>query len=450
MPETNHANDLPWQPMRRWSLIVGVVGLAVWSLGWLLDGAALRLQAFYAYLFAFCFCLAIPLGSLAWWMVHNQTGGAWGRVIRRPLEAATRTIYLMPLLFVPLLFGLGELYLWADPEAVADTHLRELLHAKEWWLNVPFFVVRAGIYFIVWLGLAWVLDVGQRRLDRHPDRVTARKQAVLSGPGLVAYGITVTFASVDWIMSLEPEWYSTIFGALIAVAQALPALGFALAVAVFLWSRRPLSQLVVEPDTAAEPVASTAAPAHADGGAVATLPSTPEHFHHHSGGADGTPINADLWNDLGNLLLASVMLWAYMSFSQLLLIWSGNLPEEIIWYHRRIEGGWLWVGVFLAIFYFGLPFAILLIRPFKRRPHRLQWLAIALVAVSVVHYFWLISPVGAARLAGAEAGPLAVHWLDLAALAGLGGVTFAFFLWQLHARPLTPPYVPSSEEAPHE
>jgi len=205
--------------------------------------------------------------------------------------------------------------------------------------------------------------------------------------------LTVTFAAIDWLMSLEPQWYSTIFGAIVATGQMLPALAFAIAVLTFL---------------AGHPVVAQYA-------------------------------TAQVWNDLGNLLLAFVMLWTYMSFSQFLLIWSGNLPEEIVWYLARAEGGWQIIAVVLAVCYFAVPFLLLLSRDIKRHPERLRILAISLVCMSVVHYFWLVAPAFSPR-------QFSLHWLDLATLVGVGGLWLAYFLRLVQARPLLPAHEPALEE----
>src|SRR5262249_47290151 len=195
-------------------------------------------------------------------------------------------------------------------------HQRELLHKKEPYLNVPFFLVRAAVYFLVWIGVAFRMYAWSRALERNWDPVVARKMQVFTGPGLLLYGLTVTFSAIDWIMTLDPFWYSSIFGALIAMAQLLPAFAFGIVVLTWLAPREPVPQA----------------------------------------------LNPTVWNDLGNLLLAFVMLWSYLTFSQFFLIWSGNLPEEIVWYKRRIEGGWEFLGWALILFYFALPFLALLIR----------------------------------------------------------------------------------------
>jgi len=321
--------------------------------------------------------LGIALGSLALLMLHHLTGGMWGLVIRRILEAATRTLALLAILFLPIAFGLDSIYPWAT-SAPADEMRRN-------YLNVPFFLVRAGIYFALWVGMAWLVNRWSAEEDRTRDPSFARLAQRFSGPALALYGLAVTFAAIDWIMSLEPDWYSTIFGVLVATSQLLPALAVAIAAATWLATRPPLADVA----------------------------------------------SADVWNDLGNLLLAFVMLWTYMSFSQLLLIWAGNLPEEIVWYVHRSEGGWQIIGIALAACYFALPFFLLLSRDIKRRPERLRVVALALVVMSVVHHHWLIAP-------AFSPGSLRVHWMDVTALFGIGGLWLAAYFRQIEARPLLP------------
>jgi hypothetical protein len=389
----NAANSWEWPEARPWQrgfLIAGAVGLAACAVGAFIDTE----QFFHSYLLGLLAWLSIALGSLALWMLHNLTGGWWGLVIRRILEAAARTLPLLLLLFLPMVLGIHDTYPWARPEGAEE------IGSRAAYLNYPFFLIRAGFYFAVWLGTAFLLDRWSVLHDRTGDERLVVRAQHFSGPGLVLYGLTVTFAGIDWIMSLEPHWYSTIFGAIIATSQLLPALGMAIALA---------SCLVPQ---------ATRAPA---GTAVAQL---------------ATP---DVWNDLGNLLLAMVMLWTYMMFSQLLLIWSGNLPEEIIWYLIRAEGGWQAIGIGLAVFYFALPFVLLLSRDIKRRPQRLRVVAISVVLMSLVHQFWLIVPSFSPR-------QLWLHWMDVAAVVGVGGLWLAYLIRQVQARPVIPVHQPLAEE----
>ncbi len=375
--------------IQRRSLLVGGVGLTLCVGGALLDPA----QFFQSYLFAYLFWIGIALGSLAILMLHHLVGGAWGFVIRRVLEAAAGTLPVMALLFVPILFGLHDLYVWARPEAVAGS---ELLQHKSPYLNVPFFLIRTAIYFAAWIGLAFLFNEWSLEQDRTGEPALSRRLQMLSGPGLLVYGLTMTFGSIDWVMSLEPEWFSTIYGITFMVGQALAGFAFAILIAVLLADRQPLAGVV-----------------------------SAAHFH-----------------DLGNLLLAFVMLWAYMAFSQFLIIWTGNLPEEITWYLHRAGGGWNWVGLFVVIFHFAVPFLLLLSRGAKRRLHMLFAVAMTIVVMRLVDLFWLVAP--AFHPSGVR-----VHWMDLVAPIGVGGIWMGVFARQLKGRPLLPPHDPYVKEAFH-
>jgi hypothetical protein len=369
-------------------LVIGVIALGACALGALIDMD----QFFHSYLLAFMTWLAIALGSLPLLMLHHLTGGVWGLVIRHILEAASRTLPLMLALFVPLVFGLAYNYEWARPSADHE-HSEQAIY-----LGLPFFLVRAGLYFAVWLLIMYLLNRWSAAHDRTGDPALLRQAQQFSGPGLILYALTITFAAIDWVMSLDTGWYSTIFGPVMATGQMLPALAFAIAVATFLGSRPSFSQVA-------------------------------------------TPA---VWNDLGNLLLAFVMLWTYMSFSQFLLIWTGNLPEEISWYLARSEGGWVWIAIVLAACGFGLPFLFLLLRDIKRDPARLRVVALAVVAVSFVNQFWLIAP-------AFSRGWLRLDWMDVAAVAGMGGIWLGVFLWQVQRQPVLPlhPDAPAEEVLHH-
>lgn len=371
----------------RAALIVGALGSAL-----LLAGAFSNAQQFFrSYLIGYLFWAGVALGCLAVLMLEHLSGGAWGLLIRRTLEAASRTIPLMAILFIPILIGIRELYVWARPEEVAASHA---LKHKQPYLNVTFFVIRAAIYFAAWMLLAWLLTGWSRRQDSAEDpRQLRRKMRALAGPGLVLFGLTDTFASFDWVMSLEPEFASTIFGILLIGGQALSAMAFAIASLVWLARRRPLSEVV-----------------------------RPDQLH-----------------DLGKLLLAFVMLWAYFAFSQFLIIWSGNLPEEIPWYLHRLRGGWQWIGLALIIFHFALPFLLLLSRDVKRSFGPLLAIALVIFVLRLVDLFWLVAP-------EFHGEALTLHWMDLVAVAGLGGLWLWAFTWQLQKSPLLPVGDPKLEE----
>lgn len=360
------------------ALIVGVVGLAFCLVGAVFNPA----QFFRSYLLSYMLWTGVALGCLAILMLQYLSGGMWGLVIRRLLESATRTLPLMALLFVLVALGLRTLYVWARPEAVAAS---EALRHKQSYLNVWFFLIRAVAYFAVWIGVSHLLNKWSRQQDETDDVKWRRRLQLLSGPGLVLYGLTVTFASIDWIMSLEPEWFSTIFGVLIMGGQGVSAIAFIIVVSFWLVQREPKSGVFA-----------------------------PARFH-----------------DLGNILLTFVMLWAYFAFSQLLIIWSGNLPEEIPWYLYRLQSGWRGVGILLVVFHFALPFLLLLSRDFKHSARRLALLAAGILLMRVVDLLWLIAP----RF---HQKGLYVHWMDFVAPIGLGGLWLAFFLHQLKQRPLLP------------
>ena len=379
---------------RQRALWVGVAGLVLGIAGAFALGGLGR--SLLSYLVGFVFWIGISLGCLALAMLHQLTGGGWGIVIRRPLESAARTLPLMALLFLPLALGLDQIYEWARPEAVAADHILQYKHP---YLNVPFFLVRAVLYFAVWLTLTFLLTRWSLEQDRTGDIRVSNKMRAIAGPGLVLYGLTVTFASVDWVMSLDPHWFSTIYGILTIGGQVLSALAFVIAVLVLLARSGPVSTVI-----------------------------KPQHFH-----------------DLGKLMLAFVMLWAYFSLSQFLITWAGNLPEEIPWYLRRLHSDWKWVGLALALFHFALPFVLLLSRDLKRRASRLVLVAALVILMRAVDTVWMIAP--EFHHTGGVSGTLAVA-MDFLALIGFGGIWVWFFLAQLKSRPLMPLHDPGLEQAP--
>lgn len=375
---------------QRRALIVGVIGIAFCVLGAIFD-----LQQFFrSYLLGYVFWAGIALGCLAILMLQHMSGGAWGLVIRRQLEAATRTFPLLAVLFLPIAFGVRSIYIWAQPvQENAPEALKHALAHKAPYLNVPFFLGRAVFYFAAWNLMAYFLNRWSLEQDRTKHRPITTKLQGLSGPGLVLYGLTVTFASVDWLMSLEPQWFSTIYGILVMGGQGLSAMAFIIAVAVLLMRYKPLSDVI-----------------------------KPSHMH-----------------DLGKLMLAFLMLWAYFSFSQFLIIWSGNLPEEIPWYVRRMQTSWKWVGMAMVLLQFALPFVMLLSRDLKRNARTLVVVAIAIIIMRFVDLIWMTGP-------EFHEGAFWIHWMDIVMTFGLGGIWLAFFVHQLKARPLLPIGDPEFEQ----
>lgn len=359
--------------LQRGALILGILALGLCGIAAVGNPA----QFFQSYLFAFLFWAGIPLGCLGILMLHHLTGGGWGIVIRRLLESAARTLPLTVLLFLPLLLGLRWVYRWAQG---ASLHPHQ-----EIYFRFGFFLSRAVVYFLIWLVLAYLLTRWSQQQDLGSAHSYVRRLQVLSGPGLILYGLTATFASVDWIMSLEPGWYSTIIGMMYISGQVLSALSFAIVALVVVAAYSPLGDVL-----------------------------KPRH-----------------WHDLGKLLLAFVMVWAYMAFSQLLIIWAENLPEEIPYYLHRLTGGWLWIGVALLLFHFAVPFFLLLSRDLKRNAKVLGFLAAFIVVMRAVDMFWYTTP-------AFYPGSFHIHWMDFAAPIGVGGLWVSYFSWQVRRFPLLP------------
>jgi hypothetical protein len=372
------------------ALVVGVVGLAVGAMGAIQNPD----QFFRSWLVGFLFVLGLSLGSLALLMLQHMSGGQWGLVGRRVFEAASRNIPFVAVVFVPLLFGLPRLYTWAQPETVRADHI---LQMKAPYLNVPFFLGRAVFYFVVWTLMSWFLNSWSAAQDRGEVAVRpedTRRFRVVSAPGLLVYVLTLTFASIDWVMSLDPHWYSTIFGLILVAGQGLSGLALVIAVLAML--------------TDTEPYATYLNPGH--------------------------------FLDLGKLLLAFVMLWAYFAFSQFLIIWSGNLPEEIPFFFNRLRGGWQYVSALILIGHFALPFVLLLSRDLKRRPRLLAQVAIAILVMRVVDIMWIVEPMFKHQ-------GFPIHWMDVALPVGLMGVWLFLFTRNLRSRALLPLNDPFFKEA---
>jgi hypothetical protein len=372
---------------QRQLLVAGGAGLLVSLVGLFVNAR----QFYQSYLMAYMLCLSVTLGCLALGMIHQLSGGAWGVVIRRPIGAASRVLPVMTLLFIPVLLGMSQLYIWTHADVVAHD---EVLRAKHSYLNVPFFLARAAIYFASWNALAYFLNAWSLEQDRSGDPSLARRMQLLSAGGLVVYGLTITFASFDWLMSLEPHWYSTIYGVLIMGGQALSAMAFLIVVLVWLSRRPPLDRVVVR-----------------------------AHFH-----------------DLGNLTLAFVMLWAYFSFSQYLIIWAGNLPQEISWYVNRLQTGWRFLGFALVIVHFVVPFVLLLSRTMKREAGLIVMVALTILVSRLLDLFWLIAP-------EFHTQGLTVSWLDVVLPLALGAIWLGCFIGQLRGRAILPLHDPQFDEA---
>lgn len=345
------------------------------------------------YLIAYMFWLGIALGSMGILMLQYITGGRWGAVLRRILESAARTIPLLAILFVPIALRLGDLFAWARPAAVAGD---PILQQKAFYLNVPFFLARAVFYFAVWLVVEFFLTRWGSEPDGSYDAANETRLQFLGRGGLLLYALTMTFASIDWMMSLEPHWFSTIYAIMILGGQVLSAFAFAIVIAATLKTNTWVARVI-----------------------------GPDQFH-----------------DIGKLMLAFVMLWAYFSFSQYIIIWSGNVADETPWYLARTSGGWQWIALVLITFHFAVPFLILLSRPIKQNAHRLAAVALALLVLRYVDLSWLITP-------AFSPGRLSAHGMDVISFAAIGGLWVYAFVRQLAKRPLVPvgePILPYREE----
>ena len=377
------------------SLIVGIV-FAIASIILAITNPD---QFYRGYLLGFLCWLGVSLGSMAIVMIRHLTGGGWGMVIRRILGAAMRTLPLLAILFIPIIIAVVQhrIYPWAMPtESVQDPYIREHLEKhsfiKNAYLNQTGFIIRAIIYFVIWNVLSFLLSMWSRQTDRPGAPDNTQKFKAVAGPGLILYAFTISFAAIDWVMSLDPSWISTIFGLIILIGEMLSAMCFAVVVERILVNYKPMSEML-----------------------------KPDFVHDH-----------------GKWILTFIMVWAYFSFSQWLIIWAGNLPNEITFYTKRLSFGWGKVGLFLALFHFAVPFAVLLSRPFKRNIRKLVWLAIWLMVMRWVDLFWIIEP---NFMKG-----LAITAADIVVPIAIGGFWLAYFFRNLGSLPLLPAYDPSAGE----
>jgi hypothetical protein len=367
--------------------LIGGLGLALC----IVFGFRSPVQFFRSYIFAFIFWSAVPLGCLGILLLHNLTGGWWGFPIRRIVEAGSRTLPLVLVLFLPVLAGMKRLFPWAQPDLVANDPILQYKHP---YLNPAFFTVRALVYFAIWIFMASMLNKWAAEQDRTGDPTLLKRMTTLSAPGMVVFVVVLSLAVVDWVMSLEPHWFSTIYGFIFLVTDGLAGISFAIMVCRNLSDQEPLKDCV-----------------------------PPKRFI-----------------DLGNMMLAMVLLWAYLSFSQLLIIWSGNLKNEIPWYTQRVFGGWASVSAVLLVFHFFVPFFLLLQRRVKRRLHVLARVAALMFCVVLIDIYWIVVP-------AFEVNAPRVHLLDFLAIIGLGGIWLGSFFWQLQRRPLLPLHDPRFEGA---
>jgi hypothetical protein len=373
--------------VQRVALVVGMLALGASAFGAFVNTR----QFFFSYLFALLFWLGLSLGCFVVAMIHQLTGGRWGYPTRRFLEAGFMVLPLMAVLFIPFFFGLHFVYPWAQP---AELEAVKALRERHGYENDWAYILRQVFFLFVWIWIAFRLRKLSLEQDRTNDAAPTRKARFLSGPGVVIYGLLVTFASVDWIVSLEKDWYSTMFGVIVGGGHILTAYAFVVIMLVLFQNQEPFA---------------------------------------------GT-VDKVQYHQLGNLLLTFVLFWSYVSFGQLLIIYSGDIPHELEWYLHRIAGSWKAVVAVIALFHFFLPFFLLLFRAIKKRGLALATLAAMLFVVHIVDTYWLVMP-------SLHQQGVALSWLDFTAPIGVGGLWLSYFLWQLKTAPLLPQNDPGMQFA---
>ena len=378
------------------SIALGIGGIAalMWFVGFYMSPE----QALRSWLLGYVFWAGITIGSIGIIMLQYLTGGAWGVVIRRIVEAASRTLPLVIVLFIPLAF-IQYYHYWTTWPATdyAIAH-------RGWFMTQESWILRSVIYFALLYVIVHLLNKWGAAQDASKDHDEAAKwlgtATAFSGPTMVFYVLIVTFAVVDWVMMLDAHWFSTIWGLLFVAGWALSCFSFCVVVLMYMSDKAPMNAILGK-----------------------------RHFH-----------------DLGKLMLALTMVWAYFNFSQFLIIWSGNIPEETGWYLTRMKGGWMAVGTLLVLFHFAFPFLILLQQDFKRQYKRLAYLAVFILLMRIVDMFYLIAP--NPRIDKAiEKGAFIVSWMDFVAPIAIGGLWLWYFIGQYMKRPVVPVMDPFLENA---
>jgi hypothetical protein len=385
------------------ALGAGVIGLIATVAGAFIGGSVE--MALRAYLLGFCYWAGIAIGCLGILILQHITGGSWGVVIRRLLEAGAKTLPIVAVLFIPIALFVGQIYEWAHYEELGKvgSGADKILDHKYPYLNMVFWWIRSAVYFAVWIAMAYLLTSWSKKQDETGDWKLTSIASRFSGPALVFFFLTVSFAAIDWAMSLDPHWFSTIYGLLFAIGWALSALSFVVALLAWMAGRAPLNNVL-----------------------------TSAHFH-----------------DLGKIMLALVMIWAYFNFSQLVIIYAANIPEETPWYLRRMEGGWGIIGLVLILLHFAFPFLLLLSQDLKKRFHYLAYLAVFILLMRLVDLFYLIKPNPMIEGGyGATKSFLgSFSWMDVVAPIGVGGIWLFFFFYFLKQRPVFPYNDPYAENA---
>ncbi len=390
MSNHGHGENLPIPEIRlgpkaasveRISGVIGGLGLLLCVAGFFAN----RVEFFQSYLFAFLYWGGFTLGALGILVLNHTVGGRWGVTSRRYLEAAMRTLPFLLVLFLFLLIGVKDLYPWTHINTVSDPVSRSILYHKQGYLNVPFFIVRTLIYFAIWFFWGMRIYRWSDQQDQTGDPGLKERMRRFSAPGCLIVTFTATFAYIDWILSADAQFFSTIYGAMLLFGDVLQT--FALVILVLILTSR--------------------------------------------GDRFGGRINPVILHDLGNMMFAFTIFWTYLSVSQLIIVWPANLPQEIQWYLVRVRGGWTIGAWLVATTMFLVPFLGLLSQARKRDPKRLMRVAIWILAARAIDMFWIVEPTF--RTKG-----FAIYWTDFAAFIGIGGVWVFLFLGHLRRRPLLP------------
>jgi hypothetical protein len=363
---------------------VGIIGLAIWLIATFAGlGGATTVVAMQSYHFAFVFWMTMTLGCLGLTLLHHSTRAAWSLPLLRMWEAGGGPIALvvMGLLFLPIAFGLPYIFEWARPEAAQD----HVLHLKAPYLNAPFFLIRAVLFFAIWIFWAGLLRASSVRQDKSLNEREATFRTNFGTPGILVLVLTVTFAFTDWGMSLEPHWFSTIYGIWFIIGMILLAMAFCVLILTTNAHRLPFREVV----------------------------------------------SPGLMRDHGNLLLAFTAFWAYISLSQFLITWAADLPEYIPYYVSRLQPGWDTLGVIIIVLHFFVPFVALLSSRTKRVTKMLAGVAALLLVMRLLDMYWIIMPAFHGRREGLLPSLGAYWWIDLVAFIGIGGIWFGIFATQL-------------------
>jgi hypothetical protein len=360
------------------ALMAGIIGSLLSIVGFFLNSP----QFFHAYLVAYTFWLTLVLGALFFVMLQHLVGAVWSIVLRRIAESIMSAVPLMAALFIPVLIGMHDLYHWSHADAVAVDHV---LKAKSAYLNTTFFIIRSVVYFAVWFLLSRALYRASVQQDSRFDHIRLAKMKRISAAGMILFALTTTFAAFDWLMSLDPHWYSTIFGVYVFSGGLLSSIVAITLICVFMRRRGVLSKEI-----------------------------THEHYH-----------------DLGKLTFAFMVFWAYVAFSQYLLIWYANIPEETIWYHARWIGSWKAISLLLVFGHFVVPFFIMITRPAKRNLAMMTTMALWLLFMHWVDHYWLVMPT--LHQEGA-----ALSWIDVATMLAISGLCVWFIWRRLSANAIVP------------